>query len=166
MMKTHDLVIAGTGHRPKYCPCKYNEKHPWLIDLKNRLYADLDVGWNTGRVSSIITGMAIGWDTWLAEVALDVGIPVQAYVPFESQGEKWPAKTKENYNKILDQCQNVLFISKTYNPQVFFKRDRAMIDDCDLVFSLLNPLADAGGTYYTVQYAKENKKPIENYWRD
>ena len=48
------LVIAATGHRPKYCPCKYKENHPWLDDLKNRLYADLDVGYNSGQIDYLI----------------------------------------------------------------------------------------------------------------
>lgn len=164
--KQLELVIAGTGHRPKFCPCKYDDRHPWLKKLKNDLYADLDIGWNTGKIGGVISGMAIGWDTWIAEVALEIGIPVSAYVPFEGQGSKWPTKTKENYERIIEQCKDVRFLSQSYHPQAFFKRDRAMVDDCDMVFALLNPMADEGGTFYTVKYAKENNKQIENYWRD
>lgn len=160
------VKAMGTGHRPKFCPCKYREDHPWLVDLKSRLYADLDVGWSTGQIDVVITGMAIGWDTWLAEVALEVGIPVHAYVPFEGQGDRWPTKTKEKYMSILDRCDDVRYISKTYSQQAFLRRDRAMVDDSQLVLALLNPIVDEGGTYYTVKYAQEKKKDIINYWVD
>lgn len=160
------MIVCGTGHRPKYCPCKYNEKHPWLLDLKQRLYADLEIGYSTGQIDTVISGMAIGWDTWLAETALEVGIPVWAYVPFKGQGDRWPTKTKQVYDSILERAEKVKYISEQYSQQSFLKRDREMVDDSGLVLALLNPLADEGGTYYTVRYAQDKNKEIINYWVD
>lgn len=160
------MIIAATGHRPKYCPCKYNEKHPWLKDLKNRLYADLDVGYNSGQIDYLITGMAIGFDTWIAEVALELGIPIHAYVPFPNQDSTWFSSSKEKYKEILGKAENVVIVSKEYHPKVFFERDKAMVDKADMIMALLNPLAEEGGTFYTVKYAQSKKLKIENYWRD
>ncbi len=165
-MTKKGIIIAGTGHRPKYCPCKYNEKHPWLKDLKSRLYADLDVGWNSQQIEYVISGGAIGWDMWLAETAIEVGIPVHMYLPFRDQGSTWPTETQNRFKDLLSKASEVKYISETYSNKAFFKRDEAMIDACDIVFALLNPVAEEGGTYYTVQYAQKQNKEIENYWRD
>lgn len=82
------MIIAGTGHRPKYCPCKYNDSHEWLVKLK----ADLAETLKKNKPEAVIGGMAIGWDTWLVQVALELKIPVYAYVPFREQGKKWPTE--------------------------------------------------------------------------
>lgn len=66
------MILAGTGHRPKYLPCRYNENHPWLISLKNKIREKLD----ELRPSAVISGVAIGFDTWLAQSALDLKIPL------------------------------------------------------------------------------------------
>ena len=155
------MIIAGTGHRPKYCPCKYNEKHEWLlnlkVDIKNKL---LELG-----AAGVISGMAIGFDTWLAQVALDMGLQLRCYVPFIGQGDNWPSNSKKEYNRILDLASSIEFISNSYSNEAFLKRDRRMIDDCNEVFALLNPESTSGGTYYTVQYALENKKKVHHLWQ-
>jgi len=156
------MIIAGTGHRPKFCPCKYKENHPWLLDLKDRLALSM----LANKVTHVISGMAIGWDTWLAQVALELEIPVWAYVPFKGQGGNWPSSSRKEYERILANSEIVTFLADEYDKDVFLARDRAMVLDCDEVFSLLNPEAKSGGTYYTVQYAKKQDRPITNFWRD
>lgn len=160
------LVIAATGHRPKYCPCKYKENHPWLDDLKNRLYADLDVGYNSGQIDFLITGMAIGFDTWIAEVALELDIPIHAYIPFTGQESQWPTSSKEKYRDIISKSAKVVTLNKEYHPRAFTERDKAMVDNADMVMALLNPMAEEGGTFYTVKYAMSKKLKVENYWKD
>lgn len=165
-MTKKGIIIAGTGHRPVYCPCKYDENHPWLKDLKRRLYADLDVGWNSQQIERIVCGGAIGFDTWLAEVALDVGIPIHVYVPFKGQESKWPPKAQDKYHDILSKAEKVVYVSESYSNKAFFDRDKAMVDNCDLIFALLDPQNMDSGTGHTVSYAKTKGVEIENYWRD
>lgn len=154
------MIIAGTGHRPKYCPCKYNENHPWLIELKKNLTKAIEVR----SPDAVISGAAIGWDTWIAQAALSLGIPLHLYIPFPEQGKSWPTSSQRVLESLKEKAEKVALISDNYHQQCFFKRDEKMVDDCDLVFSLLNPESYSGGTYYTVQYAKKNNKPVINFW--
>lgn len=155
------MKIAGTGHRPKFCPCLYDEDHEWLLDLRGRTSSFL----KEQSPEFVITGMAIGWDTWLAQEALKLDIPIKAYVPFRGQGNAWPPAAKKEYQRLLDLSLEVKYISENYHSGAFHQRDRAMVDDCDLVVALLNPKADKGGTYYTVQYAKGKEKEVINFWK-
>ena len=156
------MIIAGTGHRPKYLPCAYDEYHPWLIDLKTRLKSELI----TNEVSKVISGMAIGWDTWLAEAALELGLPLDCYISFRGQENRWPNESQKRYKSIIQECDNVVICSERYHRGAFFVRDEKMVDDCDKVFALWNPEIKSGGTRHTVQYAVKNNVDVINMWRE
>lgn len=156
------MIICGTGHRPQFCPCGFDNKHQWLKDLKNDLATALIVN----NANKIIAGGAIGWDTWLAEVAVELNIPLHLYLPFRGQELRWPKESQEKYHELIDKAVEVRYIEPYYSSTAFHRRDRAMVDDSDKVFSLLNPEASTGGTYYTVQYAKRLDKQVINFWRD
>lgn len=154
------MIIAGTGHRPQFCPCGFNENHPWLLTLKSKISESLgELG-----PSIVISGMAIGYDTWLAESALALNIPLHAYVPFQGQGLKWPTESYKKYQSILDKASKVLYTSESYAKDVFFIRDKAMVDACTNVLALWNPEKKSGGTYYTLQYAETRHRNIRNLW--
>jgi uncharacterized phage-like protein YoqJ len=154
------MIVAGTGHRPKFCPCKYKNNHEWLIKLRK----NLDQKLLSEQVSTIISGMAIGWDTWIAESAISLGIPVHAYVPFRGQESKWPSDSRKTYESILGASEKVIYVNEEYSEGAFLERDRAMVDNCDHVFCLLNPEFNSGGTFYTVNYAKAKRLPVTNFW--
>ena len=158
--------IAATGHRPAKCPCGYKEDHKWLKEVKGRLYADLDVGWSSRQLDHVVQGGAIGWDTWFAETALDIGIPVHSYLPFKGQESKWPKVAQDRYFRVLEKSAKVIYICEAYSNKAFYLRDRAMIDNCDLVFALLDPMNKDSGTFTTVEYAESKGIDVENYWRD
>lgn len=156
------MIVAGTGHRPKYCPCKYKENHPWLTKLKHKLIEQI----KKDKPELIISGMAIGWDTWLAKAALYMGVPLHAYVPFPESGSRWPKKSQKIFNDILDAADEIRYISNEYSPEVFFVRDQAMIDNCDRVWALWNPDMKQGGTYATLQMAERQNREVFNFWSD
>lgn len=155
------MIVAGTGHRPKYCPCKYKENHPWLTKLKYRLIDKI----KSDEPELIISGMAIGWDTWLAKAALYMGIPLHAYVPFPESSSHWPKKSRETFDSILEAANEVYYISDSYSPEVFLTRDLAMVKNADIMWALWNPEIESGGTYATIQMAKKEDKDIYNFWR-
>lgn len=164
------MYIAGTGHRPKYCPCKYDENHPWLAKLKSdlelRLSEIVDSHYEFSNSRIVIrTGGAIGWDTWLAQVALKMGLPLHLYLPFPGQESNWPLDSRKEYERIKSLATNVVYSSETYYPEVFLKRDVDMITGCGKILALLNPEATSGGTFYTVNKAKELGISVENFWR-
>lgn len=154
-------IFCGSGHRPQFCPCKFDENHKWLLGLKEDLKSYL----LTEKPKAVITGGAIGMDTWLAEATLDLEIPLHLYIPFRGQGKNWPKESQKKYEDILNRATVVKYISETYSKYAFLQRDEAMVNDCDVVLALLNPEANSGGTYYTVNYAKNNSKQVINFWR-
>lgn len=161
-----EMIVAGTGHRPKYCPCKYKGDHPWLINLKKRL-TDYLIEMQFGDEKLIVrAGGAIGWDTWLAQVALEMDLELHLYLPFEGQGDRWPSDSKREYERIKADADVINYTSEHYYRKVFLDRDTEMITGADKVVALLNPEVDSGGTYFTVQEAKKLNIHIVNFWKD
>jgi uncharacterized phage-like protein YoqJ len=158
------MIYAGTGHRPQFLPCKFNEKHVWLkhciVSLTDWLQD------NKSDIEYIIAGGAIGWDTWLAEQALALDIPYDVYVPFRGQGENWPRVVQDRYEKMLSLAKSVIYIQESYSKSAFLVRDTRMVDDADSILALWNPAHKSGGTYHTICYAQSHDKPILNFWKD
>jgi len=157
------MIIAATGHRPKFCPCQYDESHNWLTILKENLYHSLS---DEPDIEYCISGMAIGFDIWFAEEVLGLKKSLHCYVPFKNQQKKWPKKTQLRYDVILGKADKIIYCSENYSNEAFFKRDCAMVDVADKIYSLLNPDIQSGGTHYTVSYALKNNKLVRNFWHE
>lgn len=163
----NNLIIAGTGHRPKYCPCKYKVSHPWLTSLKARLKGYLTETVYISRFDTKVivrAGGAIGWDTWLAQVALELDLELHLYLPFPDQGKTWPSDSLKEYERIKGEAHKIVYTSDHYHPKVFFERDLAMITGADKVVALLDPAVDSGGTFYTVGEANKMNIDVVNFW--
>ena len=148
------MIVAATGHRPKSLKTGYDLApliaiaRPWLA---NR------------RPEAVISGMALGWDQAVAIAAIDLGIPVHAYVPFVGQADAWPRHSIEAYTKLLQKCATRRIVSPGgYEPWKMQTRNEAMVDDCDMVLALWN--GEKGGTGNCVKYAGKVGKPVENVW--
>lgn len=189
-------IVAATGHRPSYLPCVNKvvdertkredfiviEDSPWLIDVNTRLLDWLQFE----NPDKILTGMALGWDMWVADAAVQLNIPYIAYVPFAGQESTWSKKDIRHYNYLLSKAEKVKICSdnhyktivrsnfkdmsafsyavKDFYRKAFLKRDRMMVDDATQIVALWDPTVKMGGTYYTVKYAMKNKKHVTNLW--
>ena len=158
------MIYVGTGHRPQFLPCKFNEESYWL----KRCLLDLEyfIEENGHQIDFIISGGAIGWDTWLAETSYKLSVPYKVYVPFKSQDRRWPHASQERYLLLLKRAEEVKYICKGFSKRSFLIRDQKMVDDGDQILALWNPGHKNGGTYHTVCYAESKHKEIVNFWRD
>lgn len=152
------MIVAGTGHRPKYLPCKYDENHKWLRGLKTNLEFWLEFN----RPELVISGGAIGWDMWLAETAIAKGIDVELYLPFKGTGSTWPKSSKRRLERILD-TSKATYYSESYHDDCFKLRDVAMVDNCDILLACWSGVK-YGGTYQTIKYAEKVNREIINFF--
>lgn len=153
-MKT-ELIVAATGHRPKSLPRTGYNLAPLIALAKS---------WLASRAPSVvISGMALGWDQAVAYAALDLGIPVHAYIPFIGQADAWPKHSIEAYTVLLGRCAERVVVSDGgYEVWKMQKRNEAMVDACDTVLALWN--GEPGGTGNCVAYAEKQGKIVENLY--
>jgi uncharacterized phage-like protein YoqJ len=149
-------LIWGSGHRPNKLGGYSEHIQTRLIQLATTALLKYDV-------KVVISGMALGWDMALANAALNLGIELAAYVPFEGQEKAWPADTQRVYRDILEEATYVEIISTGgYSREKMQIRNKAMVNSGD--FGLVLWDGTPGGTANCITYANLKKKPYLNLW--
>jgi uncharacterized phage-like protein YoqJ len=157
------MIYAATGHRLQHLPCGFEYKHPWKMEKLKVLEKYL----LDNRPDRVISGMAIGWDMWIAWVAIKLDISLSAYVPCEGQESRWSPDHQKQYHWILERSNEIKICAEgSYAAWKMIKRDKDMVDDSDKVLALWNPEKKKGGTYNTVAYAHSVQKDMVNFWED
>lgn len=150
------MIIAGTGHRPDklggYSP--HTNKKVLAFATKTLEYH---------KPSLVLSGMALGWDSALAQASINLNIPFHAYVPFIGQEQVWPSATKLYYKALLARAEKVIICSTGgYSSAAMQFRNQRMVDSCELLLALWN--GSRGGTANCISYAIFAGKPYTNYW--
>jgi uncharacterized phage-like protein YoqJ len=115
-----------------------------------------------------ISGMAIGVDTWAAEVVLQErlinGRELTLAIPFVGQQNSWPIHAQLRWLDIYHQATTIHFVDEEgYAPWKLLNRNKWMVDNSDLVIAVWNG-DKAGGTFHCIDYAKKKGKEIINLW--
>ncbi len=163
-------VVAFTGHRPEKLG-GYDDLNPIRDELQARLAIRLNAlveaqSKNPRRVLGAppvrcISGMALGFDQWAAEVCIRLGIPFLAAVPFIGQERRWPTRAQHHYRGLIERSSGVHVVcAGGYAPWKMQKRNVWMVDHCNLLIAAWDQ--SAGGTANCVHYAVEVERDWEN----
>lgn len=144
------VIVAFSGHRP--------EKLGGYGDtpLQRAIVAALRKRLVELRPALAISGMALGVDTWAAQLCIELGIPFDAYVPFNGQESKWPKTSQAEYLTLLRKARRVRVIADRYSTAAFQRRNEAMVDDCDALIAVWD--GSSGGTANCYNYAARVKQ--------
>lgn len=154
-----DLIIAGTGHRPQKLGGFTRAVEDRLFNLAMHHLGNL-------APTTVITGMALGWDTAIAEAAYCLDIPYRAYIPFVGQESRWSAPAQKLYHNILKYAAEVVEVEEPgYAAWKMLSRDRRMVDDSHKMLALWDG-SESSGTGKTVEYALSRNKEVINLWSE
>lgn len=113
----------------------------------------------------MITGMALGWDQYIAGACVSLGIPFTAAVPFIGQESRWSEEQKSYYRFLLDHAKEVVVVSKGgYSPKKMMIRNLWIVDNSSELLTLWDG-DKLGGTWNTIQAAEEIDLPITHAMR-
>jgi uncharacterized phage-like protein YoqJ len=159
----NEVILSGTGHRPKTLGLDYSEKSNKLLRtfIKEQILLITDFS-----VKEAISGGATGFDIALAEACVGLGIPVRLALPFLEFGSNWPKPGQDRLAAIM-KCSKIVYTSdqKYYTPNQYIIRDKYMVDNSQVILALYSGL-DKSGTGATVRYAKEKERQIINIWEN
>lgn len=154
------MIIAATGHRP--------EKLGGHDQMVRRALGGLATEYlHQTRPTTVISGMALGWDQAIAGAAIALRIHLVAVVPFVGQELRWPDEAQARYWRLLGEAHEVEIL-RTEPPfgnevhQAMQARNEWMVDHCDGVVALHD--GSAGGTFNCIRYAEAVGRPVENLW--
>lgn len=110
-------------------------------------------------------GGAFGFDTIAAEMVLALKtkfphIKLILVLPCLTQTNGWSIEEKKRYEKIKQAADKVVYTSQNYYSGCMHKRNRHLVDNSSVCVCYLTETR--GGTFYTVNYAKEKGLRILN----
>ena len=117
-------------------------------------------------VINFIAGGARGFDTLAAEAVLALRaselpqIKLLLAIPCPDQTRGWRAEDVLRYERVFGACDRAVLISQSYTRGCMHTRNRFMVDRSAFVIAYLNETA--GGTAYTVDYARRKGRKIVN----
>lgn len=170
------LTICATGHRPNKLNNAYELTHPLAIEIGKEMRKKIlelsgyDKNTNSFRFDKIklISGMALGVDTYFVKVALKLRntfptvFEVEAAIPHIGHGEKWPEHSKEILTSILKEVDISTIVSETpYSKKVMQIRNEYMVNQSDVIMAIWD--GSKGGTGNCITYALTKNKNIVHY---
>lgn len=148
-------IVAFSGHRPNKLG-GYNLPNPTYVYVCQQIEKKL----LELKPDKVISGLALGVDQWAAHIAMKLKIPVLAAIPFEGQEKKWPPRSQRIYHKLLNKCDEKVYISPPgYTNSKMMLRNKWMVDQCDILIVVYD--GGEGGTKNCLEYAQIVKKPEE-----
>ena len=116
------------------------------------------------KPSVVCSGMAMGWDTAGALAAVQLGIPLEAYVPFASQCWRWPNEHYIRHAELLSCATKVEICSEGgYSNAAYIHRNVRLVESCDVMLAWFNGV-DRGGTAHAVKYAAKSGIEVINLY--
>ena len=148
-------VISGTGHRPQ----KLGNEWDGIGPCSDWIRLELKKVFEKQKPDIIVSGMALGYDMLLAEVAIEMSVPLTAAVPFIGQESAWTSKSQERFFRILEKAKRIVVVSEgEYSPEKMQIRNEWMVNNSDKLVACWNKTP--GGTGNCVKYAKSVNKEI------
>jgi len=148
------MIIGVTGHRPnKLGSFKIpNPTYNFVMDKTLSIIKEY-------KPTKIITGMCIGYDQWVANLAIKLKIPFVAAIPFLGQELLWPPDTQKYYRKLLSHAAQIEIVSAgAFASWKMQARNQWIVNNSDLIIAAFD--GSRGGTFNCIEYAKENNKTI------
>lgn len=151
-----DLIMAVTGHRPPKLGGYNVQTEGRGLELAMKM-----LGWY--KPDHVLTGMALGWDTSVAEACVDTDTPWTACIPFPGQEERWPAPQQYRYHELMEKATHVVAVCPKWHRDAMNTRNAFMVNRCNVLIALWNGM-EAGGTWHAVHYAEVRKVYTINLW--
>lgn len=148
------MILGISGHRPEKLG-GYNIPNP----IYNKVISQLEENILSLKPDKVIIGMALGTDSWSAEICIKHNIPFIAAIPFIGQENFWPIESKEKYAYFLSQADEIKYVNQGgYAKWKMFTRNKWIVDNSDLMLTISN--GSSSGTNQCINYAKEKNKKV------
>ena len=153
---TKSITCCFTGHRklPK-------DNYPTIkSNLRTAVVNNIENGYRFFEA-----GGALGFDTIAAQTVLELKesypqIRLILVLPCVTQTKSWQKDDIDEYNRIKELADEVVYTSKEYSKGCMHKRNRYLVDHSTLCICYLTE--NKGGTAYTVKYAESKGVSVIN----
>jgi|688.fasta_scaffold169398_2 uncharacterized phage-like protein YoqJ len=153
------FVVGATGHRLGEKVGGYTkEVEDNLLNISTNILDEINP-------TSVISGMAIGWDFAIAKASLHLGIGLVAAIPFKGQESRWAKSSQNEYWDILNNplTSSHIVCKSGYESWKMQRRNRWMADRVNLMLAFWDGNKE-GGTANCIEYCKKKNIPWINLY--
>jgi len=157
-------ALSVTGHRWHKLPFGENEDDSRCKALVGIITGELLQQIERG-ISHVICGMALGFDTLVAEAAINLQLTAYPHITLEAalicpeHAGKWRLEQRRRLDRILEYCVAPPTItSPVYKTGCEMVRNRYMVDASCILLAGWD--GSPSGTGNTVRYAQEKQVPV------
>lgn len=105
-------TIAGVGPRPEHLTYLgrsifYPSKGEWYEHMHRRLTRLAVVALRRHRAGRVVSTLALGWETALAEAATSTGVPLTVLLPFQGVQGEWALFQRQRFGRLLEKAEAV-----------------------------------------------------------
>ncbi len=155
-------AVSGTGHRPATRKDPDGITPAALPWVKEKARAGLLWLQREHRTTDVHSGLALGFDTVLAQAALDVGMALHAHIPFPQHPAVWPEPDQVEWWRLVGLATTVKTYGATYCVRLLHIRNDGLLDAAHdgVVFACWNAQKRTGGTASAIRKAVKRGLPI------
>lgn len=147
--------VAVTGHQP-FLLGGYGD------EIASRLQSLARSWLKNNEPREVVSGLAAGWDTAVAEAAIKEGISLVSALAYRGQADHWPEDAKRQQDRLIEKSSHVYVYADEKEHGCYSRRDKWVLDRADMVLALWSGVD--GGTARAIAHAQERNKPIVNLW--
>ncbi len=143
------MKVGITGHQERE-----GIQWPWV---KHTMRVELN---KLKDVRGTFSSLAMGSDQLVAEVAIDLGLPVTAVLPLAGYERFFKEDGLANYRRLLGRCEKMQLRWQGEPNRAFFEAGKYIVDQCDYLFAVWDgaPADGLGGTGDVVDYAQRKHR--------
>ncbi len=148
------MILACTGHRP-------NKLGGFTIPnpIYNKICNQIKLFLEDKKPEKVLSGMALGFDFYVAAMAIKMKIPVIGVIPFKGQEVLWSDIDKKRYDFLLKNCKETIIVSEGgFSNSKMHIRNHYLVDNSDMLLVCWN--GSVSGTKSCLDYALSKNKEI------
>lgn len=161
------MIYGVTGHRPEKIDGYYEDKRvrQWLNEFADAMIQNLTAQTKALQPTKVLTGMALGWDTAIADACRNHNVDFVAYVPFDGFELLWPYPERRHYHTLLQVASKVVYCCDAgYEWWKLRRRNCMIVDNCQVLLAMYNG-DKTGGTQHCVEYADQVHRETFLLWK-
>ncbi len=136
-------IVAGAGPRPERLTylgpaIHYPSKGEWYEHMHRRLTRLAVTALRHHQAERVLSTLALGWETALAEAATSTGVPLTVLLPFAGAQAGWALVQRQRFGRLVTKAQSVETLYGTRKPWMRARAQAAAAARADLLLLLFD----------------------------
>ena len=162
-------LVAGVAPRPESLTYQGKAIYTvangeWFEQLHRNLTRLAAAALRRHRAAGVMSGLTLGWETALAEAALDLRLPLTVILGFKGVQSNWSLEHRQRFGRLLGKAdQTAILFGGGYEPWKLRKSRERVVSRSDLLLTLWD--GEDLQVREAITFARTRGLQIVNLWQ-